>query len=137
MVEHGGDVWVARPVGDDHQFGVSIIGADSTRDVELDYHQPVIAVATASTPVGVVLVASGIEDFVPYVRLSSDGETWSKGTISNAAFDVAGVVWVDGRFITTEASTHECQPPTGTTAAQEPGPRPETVNQQPGPRCPL
>ena len=60
MVEHGGDVWVARPVGDDHQFGVSIIGADSTRDVELDYHQPVIAVATASTPVGVVLVARAL-----------------------------------------------------------------------------
>ena len=99
MVEHGGDVWVGRPVGDDYQFGVSIIGAASTRDVELDYHQPVIAVAMASTPVGVVLVVSGVDDFVPYVWLSSDGETWSAGTITDAAFDVAGVVWVDGRFI--------------------------------------
>ena len=30
----------------------------------------------------------------------------------------------------------ECQPGTGATVAQVPGPRPETVNQLPGPRCP-
>lgn len=103
MVEHGGDVWVGRPVGDDYQLVVSIVGADATRDVELDYHQPLIAAAMASTPVGVVLVVSGFEDFVPHVWLSSDGETWAAGTVTDTAFDVAGVVWTDGRFIASGA----------------------------------
>ena len=31
----------------------------------------------------------------------------------------------------------ECQPGTGATVAQEPGPRPRTVTRLPGPRCPL
>lgn len=90
---------MGRPMGDNYQYVVSIIGADSTREVELDYHQPVIVDAMTSTPVGVVLVVSGFEDFIPHVWLSADGDTWATDTITNSAFDVAGVVWVDGRFL--------------------------------------
>ena len=99
LVEHGGELWLAGQIGDDSQLVVSILDAGSSRDVRLDFGQPVITLAMASTPVGVVVVASGLEDFVPHVWVSVDGEQWSSSTISDSAVDVAGVVWLDGRFV--------------------------------------
>jgi hypothetical protein len=99
MVHHAGDLWIARPVGDDHQYLVSIVGAGSSRDVRLDYGQQVLSSSMASTPVGVVLVVSGVEDHVPHVWISTDGETWVASTITDAPLDVSGVVWLDGRFV--------------------------------------
>ena len=99
MVEHGGELWLARQIGDDSQLVLSIVDAGSSRDVQLDFGQPVIALVMASTPAGVVVVASGVEEFVPHVWVSVDGEQWSSSTISDSAVDVAGVVWLDGRFV--------------------------------------
>jgi hypothetical protein len=98
MVERDGEVWLARQV-DDGRLVVSIVGTDGVRDVELDVARPLVRLEMTSTPAGIVVVASAHDDFVPHVWISVDGERWSASTITPAPVVVAGVVWVNGRFI--------------------------------------
>ncbi len=112
LTEHDGEVWFAHLTEDRAAIEVRNLTGEQTH--LLDAVPSSSPPQLRSTSLGLLVVTSDYETFLPKTWLSTDnGETWTEGTISDRPFDVSGVTMVDGHLLAPGAFRPADQPNSG------------------------
>lgn len=98
LTEHEGEVWFARLTDERTVFEVRDLAGEQVHRIDAppSSNPPFLF----GTPLGLLLVTSDYDGFLPKSRLSSDGgATWTESQITDRPFDVSGVTAVDGYLL--------------------------------------
>lgn len=112
LAEHDGGVWFARLVDERTMIEVRDLTGEQVHQINAPSSPT--PPRLFDTPLGLLMVTSDYESFVPKSWLSTDdGVTWAEGAVADRPFDVIGVAAVDGHLLAAGALRPLDQPGMG------------------------